>query len=471
MTTPGPVLANVVAPARASTGGSRDAGTKTDASGADQDGEGGFGDVLTKLQHGDAQKPDATPATQSAVRWQDIDAKAAAENATATSTIEQVLDSLTAGDSAATSDALPADASTSVQPAPNVNDIMAAAVLGQTNAAATAQTQATHGQPAVTSRHEDPAVAAMAIIEQRTPAPGTNAPVAAEPDDSIVRQSIAAATDPALVGAQAVAAGADNDKQARKSADPAPVVDAADSIATPSSERHKASVVRQEVHFAPVAPVAGQPGSGDTAANITPERDDTNTPVADAVLPSFDDLASSTGRPTQQIADRILTEAGTGPEFVSRVDTTPDPTGIKTALKVLHIQLQPADLGTVTVRMELKHSELSLQVEAERADTADMIRNDQDTLSKLLRSAGYNIDTASVRVADVDRAAASQQSGQSGSQTSFQSSQQSHAGASEHRDNSQRGGAGTNGGDTGPQVSRNESNETTDNRNGRGLYL
>jgi chemotaxis protein MotD len=146
---------------------------------------------------------------------------------------------------------------------------------------------------------------------------------------------------------------------------------------------------------------------------------------------------------------------------------TPEQLGTKPALKILHIALQPGDLGTVTVRMELNDAELTLHVEAERAETADLIRNDQDTLSKLLRSAGYALEAGSIRVAD----AASAPSGQNGTQTNPQSSPQSQSGASERQGHGHRGSGGSNGGDSGPQASRNDTHETTTNRAGVDLYI
>ena len=187
----------------------------------------------------------------------------------------------------------------------------------------------------------------------------------------------------------------------------------------------------------------------------------------DAAQPSFEGSLSVGGPPAQQIADRVAAEAASTPVFADRTGMTPEQLGMKPALKILHIALQPGDLGTVTVRMELKDAELTLHVEAERPETADLIRNDQDTLTNLLRSAGYAVDAGSIRVAD----AASAPSGQNGTQTNLQSSPQSQSGASERQGHGHRGSAGSNGGDSGPQASRNDTHETTTNRAGVGLYI
>ncbi|MEI9899727.1 MAG: hypothetical protein WDN31_05785 [Hyphomicrobium sp.] len=60
MTTPGTVAAQVSVPAKVGAGGARDAAAKGDANpaGASDD---GFGDVLSKLQHGGTQKSAAKP--------------------------------------------------------------------------------------------------------------------------------------------------------------------------------------------------------------------------------------------------------------------------------------------------------------------------------------------------------------------------------------------------------------------------
>ncbi|MEI9899728.1 MAG: flagellar hook-length control protein FliK [Hyphomicrobium sp.] len=419
----------------------------------------------------------------------ETDAQLSPEDGNARTSIDLVLDSLSSGDPQPSNDAQSDEAPTSAPPAvplaAQVNDIIGAAALAaayapprETGNAATPAVQA--------KRTEDPATATIAILEQKaaaTPMPDGETTAGAAPDQSVARQSLAAATDPTVASLSTRAAGAETGKHARKRETidaPAQPPDAPvaaiepDDVAPPAaSQRPAASVRRQEAHFAPVTPSGSHPSS-EQAGGIGPETPDAqsaNAPATDSVTPSFEDLASSGNRPAQQIAYHILTEAGSGAEFAERTETMPAQPGMKSVLKILHIQLQPADLGTVTVRMELKDAELSLQVEADRPDTAELIRNDQDTLSKLLRSAGYSVDPSSVRVAEVDRTAASQQSGQGGAQTSFQSSPQSQSGASERQDHPQRGSGGANGGGTGQQISRNDTHETTTHRAGRGLYL
>lgn len=103
----------------------------------------------------------------------------------------------------------------------------------------------------------------------------------------------------------------------------------------------------------------------------------------------------------QQIASRVAGEAGAtyiqearpaaAPAFAVRPDS---------AVKVLHLQLQPAELGTVSIRMSVKDNTLRLDLEVGRGDTAHLIQRERETLSALLRSAGYSIDGLDIRIAE-----------------------------------------------------------------------
>jgi hypothetical protein len=69
-------------------------------------------------------------------------------------------------------------------------------------------------------------------------------------------------------------------------------------------------------------------------------------------------------------------------------------------VKVLTIQLQPADLGTVIVRMRLKADAMEVEVEAGRHATARLIDADRDTLTSLLRAAGCHVEALTVRAVE-----------------------------------------------------------------------
>lgn len=147
--------------------------------------------------------------------------------------------------------------------------------------------------------------------------------------------------------------------------------------------------------------------------------------------------------PALQIAEQIKTDLASAPAsgtpFVERA-----PSYAKTSepvLKVLHIQLQPADLGAVTVRMSLKDDALELKLDVSQQGTAHLIQKDHEALSQALRSAGYLVDGVTVQVAEPDRSQmTSGQSGQQGqgAQSSPQSSGQQGSGSPQPNGNSGR---------------------------------
>jgi hypothetical protein len=157
--------------------------------------------------------------------------------------------------------------------------------------------------------------------------------------------------------------------------------------------------------------------SGRPAADGGPQgRDFTSgDPVADfgathrATTPAGDTAALAPQLPTtpaRQIADRIAAHVAGGEP--SRADPASPLSNVAAAhpLKVLTIQLHPAELGAVTVRIALLNDALELQIETGRRETARLLDADRDTLSALLRSAGYGVDALTVRAVEPSNAGA-----------------------------------------------------------------
>jgi chemotaxis protein MotD len=128
------------------------------------------------------------------------------------------------------------------------------------------------------------------------------------------------------------------------------------------------------------------------------------TDVAEPTLPGELPAGGATTVPARQIGDEVARVlASDAPRPALAHTETRSPVG---KLKVLHIQLQPESLGTVTVRMEMKADVLELRIDAARADTAELIQRDRDVLTSLIRAAGYSADDASIRVTHGDPAMA-----------------------------------------------------------------
>ncbi|MDO9382591.1 MAG: flagellar hook-length control protein FliK [Hyphomicrobiaceae bacterium] len=114
------------------------------------------------------------------------------------------------------------------------------------------------------------------------------------------------------------------------------------------------------------------------------------------------DAGAQSGQPVsavKQLASEIARSvAGVQPTGLHPLDVKP---GLS-KLKVLHIQLQPESLGSLTVRMSLRADMLELHIDAARAETADLIQRDREVLSSLLRAVGYTADDAQIRITHAD---------------------------------------------------------------------
>ena len=114
------------------------------------------------------------------------------------------------------------------------------------------------------------------------------------------------------------------------------------------------------------------------------------------------------GLPTHQLAGQIVAAAlAVQREEAQPIAALAAKPLASSVVKILHLELQPADLGTITIRMSLKQDALDIRVEASRYDTACMLQRDQDSLAKILTSAGYRIDGMTVVTAVTDGAAVS----------------------------------------------------------------
>jgi chemotaxis protein MotD len=117
-------------------------------------------------------------------------------------------------------------------------------------------------------------------------------------------------------------------------------------------------------------------------------------------------MPAASPSPMQQVAGRIAAAAHAMPSDASRPsDTVPARLASSPVVKVLRLELQPADLGTITIRMSLKQDGLDVRVEAGRVETARMLQSDQEALSKILSNAGYRIEHMSVAAASFDGSA------------------------------------------------------------------
>jgi chemotaxis protein MotD len=99
--------------------------------------------------------------------------------------------------------------------------------------------------------------------------------------------------------------------------------------------------------------------------------------------------------PLRQLAQQIAAEAAPAESGVGgAVPRDKPPTA--SVLRVLSIQLQPLELGTVSVRMTMRNDALAVEITAERQETARLLQRDRETLLRLLQANGFTTDSIQV---------------------------------------------------------------------------
>ena len=165
----------------------------------------------------------------------------------------------------------------------------------------------------------------------------------------------------------------------------------------------------------PGRPANAQAGSADPGNRLD------SSPLPDpnvASIASNEAQHASVAAPpiAHQVAGQIIAASTNGQrEDVQQVNiaTATPITSAPPIVKILRLNWQPADLGTITIRMSLTQDALDIRVEASRSETAHMLQRDQDSLTKLLTSAGYRMDSVTVVAVASDTTAVADGRGQS----------------------------------------------------------
>jgi hypothetical protein len=167
---------------------------------------------------------------------------------------------------------------------------------------------------------------------------------------------------------------------------------------------------------------------------------------------------AATQAPLQQIAGRVVAAALAVQREGARIDTPSLQVAAAPIVKVLSLQLQPQDLGTISIRMSLREDALDIRLEASNSDTAGLLQRDQEALVKLITSAGYRIEAMAVSAAtggdgaqlDDGRSSGFSQSAMSGQSGSSEGDARSSGGRDGAQSDPRRSrGASDGGGDKG----------------------
>lgn len=163
--------------------------------------------------------------------------------------------------------------------------------------------------------------------------------------------------------------------------------------------------------------------------------------------------------PMQQISD-AMGQALAKPASTASNSAMSDLAGATTSkagptVKVLEIQLQPMELGSVKVTLKIVGDNLEVSVRAANQQTVEILEKDRQLLDRMLRSAGYKADVVTIQAAADDRPAfqvlssSNTSSGNAGWQLGGQGNGQGSAGASSGGEQQ----AGKNGDQTGDNAS------------------
>ncbi len=193
----------------------------------------------------------------------------------------------------------------------------------------------------------------------------------------------------------------------------------------------KMSVVTRETHFEPVA-------------RLSPVQQ----------------ITTVVGKELTAMAEPVRSEAGPQSIETSRHSSGP--------LKVLHLKLEPEDLGAVVLKMRLVDKSLELEVVASRQETADLLAKDKEALTRALRGSGYSADVVSISTSTSPDLGQTGADARSGANTS---SGQSGAQAGSNRGSNDPAGSGGRP-PARPQPSEGVTHEETGpGRSGGDLYL
>jgi hypothetical protein len=133
--------------------------------------------------------------------------------------------------------------------------------------------------------------------------------------------------------------------------------------------------------------------------------------VTAAVLDQQTHLPPVAPAPIDQIVSRIMVEAdgsepveqnsglGSSNDRLMAGNAMESLPGTFSAVKILSLRLEPAHLGAVTLRLRLSGANLGVEVEAEQADTADLLSKDSAALVEKLQASGYSLEQLVIRSA------------------------------------------------------------------------
>jgi flagellar hook-length control protein FliK len=179
----------------------------------------------------------------------------------------------------------------------------------------------------------------------------------------------------------------------------------------PTNVRQLAALGAHEAAEAPVTPAAARTSE----QPLTPAKDNLASAVAataahepgtrEPAVPALDNGALNTPSPPPAVP--IAQSAPPPNEAPATLPIIPHAVAEQVAINVhqavksgtdhIQIQLQPADLGTIDVKLNVNHDgRVTVVVSADRSDTLNLLQQDAGGLTQALRDAGLQADNSSL---------------------------------------------------------------------------
>lgn len=140
----------------------------------------------------------------------------------------------------------------------------------------------------------------------------------------------------------------------------------------------------------PAAPADGEPAK---PIAVTIVKQETYLPPVMRASP-FEQVVEPL---KQAVGDLLATRSQASSELGSD-----KPVEISAPTKVLHLELRPVELGSLTVKMRLAQGGMEIRIEADKAETARMLANDKDALREVVKQSGFSVDAVSIETVHVD---------------------------------------------------------------------
>ncbi|MEH0076458.1 flagellar hook-length control protein FliK [Pannonibacter sp. Pt2] len=175
--------------------------------------------------------------------------------------------------------------------------------------------------------------------------------------------------------------------------------------------------------------------------------------------------------PAQQIGTAIASALNTPPQpDTARSDAAAAGFRVRPdapSVKMLEIQLQPMELGSVKVTMKLTGDTVQVVMTASNPDTVELLKQDRQLLDQMMRATGHKADSITIQAAGDDRPAFQVTGAQAGQGAQGQASGDGRGAMAQGQFGEAMGGSKDGQGQGGSSSSSSQANNSNDGTEGQ----